>query len=216
MTATVPAGIAAARPLLTDVHLPAQTHGLVLFLHGGAEHGTHVLNARSRPWLRSRWMMRQVRERLAERRFGVALLRYRVRGWNDGLEPEPSPVPDARWALDTLDERYGLPVAIVGHSMGGRTGVTVADHPSVRGVVALAPWLPPEDAVTPLAGKHLVAAHGSHDRITRAEQTRAFVARGREVARSEFVDMGPIGHYLLRRVGEWNRLVVDGAAAILG
>ena len=203
------------RPVLTDVHLPAETHGLVLFLHGGAEHGTDLLNARSRAWHRSRWMMRQVQERLAAQRMGVALLRYRVRGWNLGLEPEPSPVPDARWALDTLEQRYGLPVALVGHSMGGRTGVAVAGHPTVRGVIALAPWLPAEDPVDPLAERRLVAAHGSRDRITPASATREFVARAAAVGDAEFVDMGPIGHYLLRRVGAWNDVVVAGSRRIL-
>ena len=35
-----------------------------------------------------------------------------------------------------------MPVVLLGHSMGGRTAVAVADDPSVVGVVALAPWLP--------------------------------------------------------------------------
>jgi pimeloyl-ACP methyl ester carboxylesterase len=215
MTTVTTLALAAARPVLTDVHLPAETHGLVLFLHGGAEYGTNLLNARTRAWHRSRWMMRQVQGRLAEQRLGVALLRYRIRGWNAGLEPDPSPVPDARWALDTLEQRYGLPVALVGHSMGGRTAVAVAGHATVRGVIALAPWLPAEDPVTPLTGKTLIAAHGTRDRITMAGATRDFVLRAGEVADASYRDMGPIGHYLLRRVAEWNRVVVDGTRQIL-
>lgn len=88
--------------------------------------------------------------------------------------------------------------------MGARTGVAVAGHPSVRGVVALAPWLPPDEPIAPLAGKVLRAAHGSRDRITSARATRAFVERASAVADAEFTDMGPVGHYLLRQVPRWN------------
>ena len=59
-----------------------------------------------------------------------------------------------------------VPVVIVGHSMGARTGARVADDPSVRGLVALAPWFPPGEPVAALQGKDLVVAHGRRDRIT--------------------------------------------------
>ena len=83
--------------------------------------------------------------------------------------------------------------------MGGRTAVHVADDPNVRGVVALAPWLPPGESVEALRGKTLYAAHGSRDRITSARGTAAYVRRAAEVAETaEFRDMGRVGHYLLR------------------
>ncbi len=92
-----------------------------------------------------------------------------------------------------------VPVCLLGHSMGARTAVHVADDPSVRGVVALAPWLPPGESVAALRGKQLYAAHGSRDRITSARATQAFVRRAAQVAEvAEFRDMGPLGHYLLR------------------
>ena len=43
-----------------------------------------------------------------------------------------------------------MPVVVLGHSMGGRTACRVADHDLVRGVVALAPWLPPGESVADL------------------------------------------------------------------
>ena len=76
----------------------------------------------------------------------VVSLRHCMRGWNGDLR---SPVADARWALDQFRERFGdVDVALVGHSMGGRTALAVADDPSVRSVVALAPWIEPGDAST--------------------------------------------------------------------
>ncbi|MDT7650888.1 MAG: hypothetical protein QOI36_2294, partial [Pseudonocardiales bacterium] len=73
------------------------------------------------------------------RRHGVAghVLRYRYRGWNG---ERADPVTDARWALAEVRRRYGpVPVGLVGHSLGGRVAVHVADDASVTGVVLLAP-----------------------------------------------------------------------------
>src|SRR3546814_12873885 len=89
--------------------------------------------------------------------------------------------------------------------MGARTAVHVADDPNVVGVVALAPWLSAGDPVIPLSGKVLYAAHGSTDRITSARETQRYVSRTAGVAElSEFTDMGPVGHYMLRRANAWN------------
>ena len=47
------------------------------------------------------------------------LLRYAVRGWNQRVAAPPSPVPDARWALDEVRSELGdVPVVLLGHSMG--------------------------------------------------------------------------------------------------
>ena len=80
----------------------------------------------------------------------VAQLRYRLRGWNDTGDDA---LADVAFALDTLDARYGgVPIVLVGHSMGGRAALRSAGHPTVRGVVALAPWLPGTEPVEQLAG----------------------------------------------------------------
>lgn len=203
-------------PSFTDTWIPARARAIALVLHGGAEHGTDPIDGRSLSWRRGRALARHVAAALASDDVGVLLLRYRVRGWNAGHGSVPSPVADARWALDEIARTHDLPVAVLGHSMGARTGVAVADHPSVRGVVALAPWLPPDDPVTPLAGKMLRAAHGRLDRITSARATRAYVARAGEVADAEFTDMGPVGHYLLRRIPLWNAYAAAGVREVLG
>lgn len=76
-------------------------------------------------------------------------MRNSVAGWND--PQAPSPVPDARQVLARLPELVGdVPVVLLGHSMGARTAVAVADDPRVLGVVGLAPWLPEHEPVRTL------------------------------------------------------------------
>ena len=141
------------------------------------------------------------------------MLRYRHRGWNGGT----GPVDDARWALAEVRETYGdVPVVLLGHSMGARTAVHVAVDPTVVGVVGLAPWLPADETVDGLAGRHLVAAHGRRDRITSFRATAAYVERARGVAASATLhDMGAVGHYLLRGVDSWNDLAASAALSVL-
>ena len=134
----------------------------------------------------------------------TCLMSYRLRGWNGGA----GPVGDARWALEQVRRRLGnLPVVLLGHSMGARTAVHVADDPSVIGVVGLAPWWPADEAVRPLRDKHLVGAHGRKDRITSYRQSQRFVERAAAVtASADHLDMGPLGHYMLRRASAWNEV----------
>ncbi|NUR06153.1 MAG: alpha/beta fold hydrolase [Nocardioidaceae bacterium] len=187
-------------------------------LHGGKADGVGDVTDRSASWRRSRWMMDHVAGRLTAAGVSVWLLRYGRQGWNAlGADP-PSPVPDARWALDRVRDEHGdLPVVLLGHSMGGRTAVAVADDANVSGVVALAPWLPAGEPDTTLAGKALAVAHGRSDRITSYRQSRAFCHQAQRVAASvEFHDMGRVGHYMFRRVPAWNGFAVTRSLAQLG
>ena len=197
-----------SEPHLTTSSGRRTPRGLVLMLHGGAETNVDPVTARSRPWQRSRLMMLPLQRPFHRAGLAVWLLRFRVTGWNHGHATHPSPVPDARWALDRVREVHGsLPVVILGHSMGARTGATVADDPSVRGLVALAPWFPPGEPVQPLAGRHLVAAHGRADRVTGFDATASFVRRAADVAASsELVDMEGLGHYMLKGINRWNEV----------
>lgn len=203
-------------PQLSRLEPDGPARGVVLMLHGGAEHGTEAVGPRHlAPW-RTGLMRSAIAPRLLTAGHAVWLLRFSVKGWNPEL-PEPSPVADGRWALDQVTAVHpGVPVVLIGHSMGARTAVHVACHGSVTGVVALAPWFVPHDPVSPLQDRRLVAAHGRADRITRATATRAYVDRARQVARSaEFVDVGDLGHYMLRRSRTWNRLALRHSLEML-
>ena len=185
----------------------------VLLLHGGAPQSDLPVGRWSASWRVMRWLQQGFEG--AIRRRGLAtsvwLLRYRFRGWNDG-----SSVVDSRWALESLRDELGeIPVSLVGHSMGGRTAIGAADHPSVTGVVALAPWIAPETSAAPLAGRRLVAAHGRADKITSFAATQAFVERARPVAgEARFVDMGDVGHYLIAGHRRWWDLTIDEALSM--
>jgi pimeloyl-ACP methyl ester carboxylesterase len=154
-------------------------------------------------------------------RSGVAVwsLRYRVRGWNGA---EASPVADARWALAEVRSRHGdVPVVLVGHSMGGRTALRVGDDPSVVGIVALAPWLPPDEPRVPLTGRRLLVVHGTLDRWTDPLASHAYVeqAAGQGVD-AVWVPIEGQGHFMLRTRDRWRSLtstfVRDGLAGQAG
>ena len=201
-------------PSLTSPGAVASPNAVVLVLHGGKDRSRAEVTGRSLSWQRAAALGRTLARGLRDDAVAVRLLRYRTVGWNgDGADK----IADARWALDQIAAgEAGVPVALVGHSMGGRTACHVADHPLVRGVVALAPWLPPGEPVAALTRKQLHAAHGQRDRITRARDTRAYVERAAEVAdAASFSDMGDRGHYLLSGIHAWNTYTLDRVRLVL-
>jgi pimeloyl-ACP methyl ester carboxylesterase len=189
---------------------------VVLMLHGGAEHNTEPVGPKSLSWLRSRVMMLQLQGGFRRRGLAVWLLRYRYVGWNRSTG-SPSPVPDARWALDEVRATHGdVPVILLGHSMGGRTAAAVADDPAVVGVVAVAPWFPPGEPVRTLRGKALRAAHGHADRITSFEATADFVRRAvADGADATLTDMDDLDHYMVRGLRRWNHFAKDAVLSLL-
>jgi pimeloyl-ACP methyl ester carboxylesterase len=202
-------------PSLSRYGIVRDAAAAVLVLHGGQEHGPDPVTARSLSWQRGALLARSLSRRLRPHRVAVRLLRYRTVGWNgDGADK----IADARWALDQVTAELGeLSVVLVGHSVGGRAACRVADGRLVRGVVALAPWLPSGEPVASLAGKHLHAAHGRLDRITSARDTRAYVDRASAVAgATSFTDMGERGHYLLRGIEAWNAFTLQRVRLVLG
>ncbi|WP_353951994.1 alpha/beta fold hydrolase [Knoellia sp. S7-12] len=202
-----------ATPSLTRFDAPARPNAVILMLHGGKPNSHAEVDGRSASWQRSAWMARSIADRAHEGGASVWLLRYRERGWNGGRER----AADAQWALDQVRDTHGdVPVILLGHSMGARVAVQVADDASVAGVVGLAPWWSSTDPVRTLVGKTLIAAHGRRDRITSIAQTRHFVERARPVAaHAELVDMGLLGHYMLGSADRWNDVAIESSLRIL-
>ena len=204
------------QPALTRHDLAADAgapRGVVLMLHGGKGRSVAPVDDRSLSRKRSLAMQAAIAPDFAEAGLSTWLLSYRLRGWNDA----DGPIEDARWALEEVRRAFGeVPVCLLGHSMGARTSIHVADDPSVVGVVGLAPWWPADEAIGALRGRHLVGAHGRRDKITSYRQSARFVDRARQVAASaELRDMGPVGHYMLRRAGAWNDLALSAALTML-
>jgi pimeloyl-ACP methyl ester carboxylesterase len=147
-------------------------HGVVVCVNGGQARELEGT------WSASiEWLVRRVAPRLPELSF--AEVRYRVRSWKrlDWC------VEDARAALRAVAPERAL---LLGFSMGGAVAISAADHPSVAGVVGLAPWIPDALDVSPVAGKRLAVLHGALDRALPVIPgvSPAFSCRGVERARA--------------------------------
>jgi dienelactone hydrolase len=183
-----------------------RAEAVVLVLHGGRELSTDPVRARQLAVLRMAPFARRIARR-GGGRVAVARLRYASRGWNATLG-SPAPVGDADWALRQLTERFpGLPIGLIGHSMGGRTALRVGGHPQVRGIAALAPWLPAREPVDQLAGRRVLLMHGSADRMTSPAGTEAFAGRLEAAgAAVSLVSVNGEGHAMLHRAQLWHEL----------
>ncbi|MEO6143001.1 MAG: alpha/beta fold hydrolase [Dermatophilaceae bacterium] len=201
----------------------ALAEAVVLLLHGGTPDSFVPVRALDPAVLRMLPFGRSV-VRAGGERIALATLRYAVRGWNGAQE---SPLPDTRWALDRIGERFGdLPIGLVGHSMGGRVALRVADHVSgsgsgngrgvVRSVAALAPWLPNGESAPSLDHQKLLLAHGTADRTT--DPTRTFELASKLAADGidvELVKFPGGRHSMLFPAGPWHDLVAGFMARTL-
>ena len=186
----------------------ADVRAVAVVLHGGRSRGHGRVNRYQLAVLRMVPFGRALHA--AGRRHGleVRMLRYRVRGWN---APDLDPVRDARWALAEVEREHpGVPVVLVGHSMGGRTALRVADHPTVVAVCALAPWIEPGEP-EPRSQVPIVIAHGDGDQVTDPAASAAYAAR----VGASFVPVPGETHALLRRPVFWTRLVTGFVASAL-
>ena len=196
---------------LVEVSSPRDPQAVVLVLHGGASRGDmmHVSPAQLsvlRMIPTARRVVRAGRGRLA-----VLRLLNSYRGWN----ARHTPVEDVRWALREVTERYaGLPVGLVGHSLGGRAALQSAAQPEVLSVVALNPWLHPAERPVPPRGRLLVV-HGLRDRIAPASRSAAYVERLGRRSRASYLSIPEGKHAMLRGGAEFDRYAAEFAAATL-
>ena len=117
---------------------------------------------------------------------------------------------DVTWALGQLRDRYGdgLPVCLVGHSLGGRAALLAGSEPGVRGVVALNPWVYPTDGAS-LAGRKVLIVHGTEDRIASPQSAAAVADRIAATTSVQFITVEGGRHAMLRHAGEFERAATD-------
>jgi pimeloyl-ACP methyl ester carboxylesterase len=184
---------------------------VVLVLHGGASRQAQMAVS---PTQLSVLRMIPIARRIA-RAGGARLATYRllnsVRGW----DAEHTPTNDVAWALAQVRASYGgLPVCLVGHSLGGRAALMAAEQDGVRSVVALNPWLYPTDSAA-LAGRRVLFVHGDQDRvapISRAVTVARRLARTTEVG---FITVPGGKHAMLSQGQVFEKAAADFAVATL-
>jgi len=201
----VPVGRTDHGPVLSVLAPAGATRGVALVLHGGKSHSfdpvqaTHLSPARMVPFARHL--------HAAGRKHGLAvwILRNSVRGWNG---EDMTPLKDARWALAKIRaEHPGVPIYLLGHSMGGLTAICAADEPGVDALVALAPWLDDGTPAAAVSGRKVLIVHGNEDRWTSPSASLRFARRAASgAAELRYVSLRGAGHFMLRRVWLWHRL----------
>jgi len=197
-----------SKPRLAESGPHAGARAVVLVLPGGRAVDT-TASQRGPAYLRMVPFTWSIARATRGREVAVWLLRYRVRGWNGDAQ---DPVLDARWALAQARQRHpGARIVLVGHSMGARVALRLANEPDVAGVCALAPWIEPDDPEVPPTNATVLIAHGDHDRVTDPAASMAYAAR----IGASFVPVPGEVHGLLRRPLFWTRLVSGFVTSVL-
>lgn len=188
---------------------------VVLVLHGGTRDSHEPVPRRNLAGLRMWPIATTIRALGGRKGVTVEAVRYRVRGWNG---PEASPVVDARAALAAARQRHGdVPVILVGHSMGARTSIRMADDANVIAVVGMAPWTPSDEPTAQLSGRRLLLLQGDRDDVTPPAESLGYARRAAEAGgRVARVVVRRDSHAMLRRWPTWHRLAADFVLAEAG
>lgn len=197
---------AVIEPALRVLPATGTVSAVVVVLHGGKANSLRPASEQQLSYRRMTPIAEDLHRVLGDHGVPVWLLRNRLRGWNGA---QADALVDARWvAAEARREHPGVPIVLVGHSMGGRAALRAAGQDGVTAVCALAPWIERPDPVRQLAGRSVLIAHGNRDRWTfpSASFDYAVQARGvaAEVARFE---VRGVGHAMLRRSADWGAMV---------
>ncbi len=181
-------------PVLETRCADGGTRAVALFCHGGTVASVEPPRERALSLVRMRAIEQFVAAAANARGVTTCLLRYRVAGWNGAAADA---FADVRWSLDRIRAEHGtgVPIVLVGHSMGGRAVLRAGGEEAVSAVCALAPWTPPGEPVTHLRDRTVAILHGRGDRWVPAALSAQFFD-GNWDCRSQFHDSsGDEGSY---------------------
>jgi pimeloyl-ACP methyl ester carboxylesterase len=203
--------VVAHEPTVTVRPAGTTVRGVALVLHGGRANSHEPVRSRHLSPARMVPFARQLQLWGSSAGLETWSLRNSVRGWNGELM---SPLHDARWALGQIREQHpGLPIYLLGHSMGGLTALCAAEDPQVRAVVALAPWVDSTTPVQQLAGRRVLIVHGDADRWTSPRQSLRYAQRIQSLADDvRYVTLAGAGHFMVTKLPLWHEL---GASYLL-
>jgi pimeloyl-ACP methyl ester carboxylesterase len=191
-----------------------EPHGIVLVAHGGQSASTAPVTATQLAVLRMIPIAAAIRRAVSADGIEVRRPLFSVRGWNGA---QASPAGDLTRILDEIHASSpAVPVVLVGHSMGARAAMRVTGHPAVIAAAGLAPWLPPGEPVDQLAGRRVLLAHGTADRITSPADTWAYAERARALCDLTAIEVSRSGHPMLRRALLWHSIAAEFTRAAFG
>lgn len=200
------------RTRLVDTSTPRDPEAAVIVLHGGGSRGEQVAVSPAQLSVLRMVPIAASVARAGRGRLAVRRLLNTSRGWNGA----PTPVDDVRWALDRVAEQLGeVPVALIGHSLGGRAALLAAQDERVRSVVGLATWLAPGDPIGPLRGRDVLLVHGDADRVARIGPAAVLARRLAATTRSGFVTVRGGSHSMLRHHRAFDGLAAHWVTATL-
>lgn len=197
-------------PRLIATRRPEGPAGIALVLHGGGGRGSVPVSPVQLSVLRMVPIAGRI-ARAGHGRLAVFRLLNAVRGVG------ADPLSNVRWALGQLRQEYSpLPVALVGHSLGGSVALAAGGCADVQSVVALAPWLSGSESADQLSGKPTLIVHGSADRVTNPSAAARYAEHARRSgAPVSFVRVEQGEHTMLRRMPAFDVLTARYVHAAL-